>query len=177
MLLGVVGGPGGAGVVGGETVFVGWSPDGGSLGVFGVDAFDVFVGGGGELVPVFAAIGGEENGAGLADDPADLAGGGGAGGEIGGDAALLLLPGVAGVEAEFDFAVRPDAPGVGFGGEDDDAAAGEIAGELGGWSGKPGVRKSKKREKECYGEGGWQQTIHVDGPSFLGMKVAGCSVG
>ena len=128
--MGLVGGPGGAAVVGGEAVLVGGSPDGGALGVFGVDAFDVLVGGRGELVPVFAAIGGEKDGTGFADDPADFRGGSGTGGEIGRDTAFLLFPTMAGVEAELDSAVRPDAPGVGFGSEDDYAAAGKVVGEL-----------------------------------------------
>ena len=128
--MGLVRRPGGAAVIGGEAVLVGGGPDGGAPGVFGVDACDVLVGGGGEFVPVFAAIRCEQNGTGFADDPADFRGGSGAGGEIGRDTAFLLFPSMAGVEAELDFAVRPDAPSVRFGSEDDYAAARKVVGEL-----------------------------------------------
>jgi len=109
-------------------VFVGRGPDGGAPGVFGIDALEVVGGGSGEFLPVTPLIGGQENGAGAADDPADFTSGSGAGEEIGRDATFLLFPGVAGIEAKFDLAVGPDAPGVGIRGEDDNAATGKIIG-------------------------------------------------
>ena len=42
-----VGGPGGAGIVGGETVFVAHGPDGSALAIFAVNTLEVFVGGAG----------------------------------------------------------------------------------------------------------------------------------
>jgi hypothetical protein len=74
-----------------------------------------------------ALIGGEEDGSGSSDDPADFAGRGGAGSEIGGDAAFLRFPGAATIETEFNFPAGPNTPGIDFdGSEDDDAALGKF---------------------------------------------------
>ena len=130
-------------------MLVGGGPDGSALAVFGVDAFEVVGGGGGEFLPVTPLIRRQENGAGTADDPADFPCGSGTGKEIGGDTALLLLPGVTRIKTEFDFAMGPDAPGVRIGSNDDDAAAGKVVGrELG----RTGVARRESDEEQDGGK-------------------------
>ena len=58
MLFLFVGGPGGAGIVGGETVFVAYGPDGSALTVFGVNTLEVLVGRRGEFFPMTPQVGG-----------------------------------------------------------------------------------------------------------------------
>jgi hypothetical protein len=104
-----VGSPGLAAVVSLETFLVRRGPDGGVPGVLCVDTGDIFFDGRGDFLPMIAAVGGKEDGAGLPYYPADLGGGRRARGEIGGDAALLRGPGMTGVETICDLTAGPNA--------------------------------------------------------------------